>query len=87
MPMVSGSEPFARYRAARGPGNIPSHEMWQLHTRLEADPMDRPHSLEAHAEALTPHERFGTAPSTATAPGIQRAASVACLFCPSRSIR
>ncbi|MDH3591312.1 MAG: ADP-ribosylglycohydrolase family protein [Planctomycetota bacterium] len=39
-PKVTGEELFARYRAAKGPGNIPPDEMWSLHTELKDEPLD-----------------------------------------------
>jgi len=40
LPVVTGEELFARYRAAGGPGNIPDDEMWRLHTELHDEPLD-----------------------------------------------
>ena len=61
MPLVTGSDLFARYRQASGPGNIPTEEMWRLHTRLENDPMDIPELLNEFKEETMIHSRLATA--------------------------
>ena len=38
LPKISGEGLFEKYRDAEGPGNIPSKEMWKLHTELEDEP-------------------------------------------------
>jgi hypothetical protein len=61
MPKVTGRDLFARYREAKGPGNIPHEEMWQLHTRLENAPMDIPQLLNGYQEEDITHSRLATA--------------------------
>ena len=61
MPIVTGSELFSRYRQANGPGNIPSEEMWRLHTRLEDIPMDIPRLLDEIGEEALTRNRLATA--------------------------
>jgi len=39
-PRVTGEVLFQTYRDHRGPGNIPSLTMWELHTRLSEEPFD-----------------------------------------------
>ncbi len=54
LPRVSGKDLFAQYRDHQGPGNIPSQEMWLLHTRLADEPMDIPSLLDIYkGEDLT----------------------------------
>ena len=40
VPKITGEEMFAMYREHKGPGNIPSQTMWQLHTQLSDTPFD-----------------------------------------------
>ncbi len=40
VPQVTGEELFAAYRDAQGPGNIPTEEMWRLHTALADAPFE-----------------------------------------------
>ena len=61
MPVVAGSDLFARYRQANGPGNIPYDEMWRLHTRLEEVPMDIPQLLDTFNTEQMTHRRLATA--------------------------
>ena len=61
LPIVTGSNLFARYRQANGPGNIPNEEMWQLHTRLEDVPMDIPQLLNTFNQETMTHDRLATA--------------------------
>jgi ADP-ribosylglycohydrolase len=61
LPIVTGSNLFARYRQANGPGNIPNEEMWQLHTRLDDVPMDIPQLLNTFNQETMTHDRLATA--------------------------
>ena len=61
LPIVTGSNLFARYRQANGPGNIPNEEMWQLHTWLDDVPMDIPQLLNTYNEETMTHDRLATA--------------------------
>lgn len=40
VPETTGEEMFRLYRENEGPGNIPSREMWNLHTKLSTEPFD-----------------------------------------------
>ena len=61
LPEVTGKDLFAQYRDSRGPGNIPSDEMWQLHTRLEDTPMDIARLLNEFEEETLTQSRLATA--------------------------
>lgn len=59
-PRTGGGALFARYRAAKGPGNIPKPEMWRLHMDLSAAPIDL-QALTALGDDAVLDERLGTA--------------------------
>ncbi|CEM29580.1 unnamed protein product [Vitrella brassicaformis CCMP3155] len=40
LPRITGAELMDRYREANGPFNIPTDEMWKLHTDLKDEPFD-----------------------------------------------
>ena len=61
LPEVTGKDLFDRYRNSHGPGNIPSEEMWQLHTRLEATPMNIPRLINEFEEETFTQHRLATA--------------------------
>lgn len=39
-PTITAAELFGRYKAARGPANIPDDETWDIHTSLQPQPFD-----------------------------------------------
>ena len=48
IPKITGDRLFAMYREHRGPGNIPKHETWRLHTELSDATFDIDRFIEQH---------------------------------------
>jgi hypothetical protein len=61
VPRVSGEELFAAYREHGGPGNIPSDEMWRLHTALVDEPYDVERFVREREEPDVVREVFANA--------------------------
>jgi len=50
LPVITGEELFAAYRAHHGPDNIPPGEMWRMHNELREDPFDLERFARDHPE-------------------------------------
>lgn len=61
MPRVTGEELLKIYREHKGPGNIPEHEVWELHTKLSDEPFDLVDLVEDNDDDDVILKKFGTA--------------------------
>jgi len=60
-PEVTGTALFKAYREHNGPGNIPKHEMWKLHTLLKDAPYEVDQLARSHSEPEVVNNLFATA--------------------------
>ena len=61
VPRITGEAMFALYRESRGPGNIPSRKMWELHVDLSDDPFDLDRWVAENAVEEVVLKQLGTA--------------------------
>lgn len=59
-PVINGDELFKKYRDAGGPENLPQDEVWDLHTRLQKEPIDLDEIWQQPVEEVV-NKRFATA--------------------------
>jgi hypothetical protein len=60
-PQITGERLFALYRDHHGPGNIPKHEMWELHTALADAPYEVDRLVREDSELGVINQLFATA--------------------------